>query len=294
MVLNEQREVLARVSVWWTDTPPMDGERVGLLGHFFSADISAGKTVLQHAMESLRQQQCTKVIGPMDGNTWNKYRLVTETSTEQPFFLEPQNPAEWVTTFRESGFHPLAHYVSAIADNIKDRKADWEVMEKTLQEKSIDLSHLSLENFANTLAELYELSIAAFAKNFLYTPISQNQFFEQYGRMQQCIDPELVLLLYHSGKLIGLLFAIPDLNRPKYGMPLDTVIYKTLAVHPEYQGLGLGKYLMAKAESIAKEKGYQRIIHALMHQDNRSLKISYHNARIMRRYTLFHQDLACK
>ena len=47
----------------------------------------------------------------------------------------------------------------------------------------------------------------------------------------------------------------------------DTVLLDNVAVHPDYQGQGLGKLLMHKAEHQAKEWGYDSIIlytHELM------------------------------
>ena len=56
----------------------------------------------------LAAERCTIAIGPVDGNTWQRYRLITEPGTEPPFFLEPDNPDAWPGQFTAAGFTPLA------------------------------------------------------------------------------------------------------------------------------------------------------------------------------------------
>ena len=61
--------------------------------------------------------------------------------------------------------------------------------------------------------------------------------------------------------------------------------------HPECGGAGVGSLLMARCHEMARGLGYTRVIHALMHEDNKSRKISSHSARPIRRYTLFARPL---
>ena len=72
---------------------------------------------------------------------------------------------------------------------------------------------------------------------------------------------------------------------------MSTVILKTLAVHPDYSGLGLGGLLTARSHDAARQLGYHRVIHALMHETNKSRRISGHTAVPVRRYTLFAKPL---
>ena len=77
----------------------------------------------------------------------------------------------------------------------------------------------------------------------------------------------------------------------KRGLPIDTVIAKTMAVHPDCAGVGLGSYLMDRLHAAAHALGFRRAIHALFHSDNRSGRISRHTANVIRTYTLFGREL---
>jgi predicted N-acetyltransferase YhbS len=161
-----------------------------------------------------------------------------------------------------------------------------------MQAEGIVLRSLSLDRFEEELRGIHEVSLASFAHNFLYTPISQEGFVNQYRDVKPYVQPDLVLVAERSdGQMVGYVFALPDLLQAQRGQAIDTVIIKTLAVHPALGGSGLGTLLTAHCQEAARQLGYARAIHALMHETNKSRKISSHTAKPMRRYTLYCRSL---
>jgi hypothetical protein len=141
------------------------------------------------------------------------------------------------------------------------------------------------------LRRIFALSLTSFSQNFLYTPISETEFLSQNSSVLPFLRPELVLLAERDG-LMGFLFAVPDLLQARRGVLVDTVIVKTVAVDPSVSGIGLGGMLVDLVQRSAREMGYCRIIHALMHETNLSRRISERYARTIRRYALFSRSLA--
>src|SRR5215469_11915876 len=113
-LLADGDNIVARCSLWWQGTPPHDGHRLGYVGHYAATDSAAARDLLGLACERLAEQGCTLAVGPMDGNTWQRYRFVTERGSEPPFFLEPDNPDDWPRQWTDFGFTPLAQYYSAV------------------------------------------------------------------------------------------------------------------------------------------------------------------------------------
>ncbi|MEY2880353.1 MAG: hypothetical protein RLZZ15_2733, partial [Verrucomicrobiota bacterium] len=111
----------AEALLWWRAAPPMAGETPGVIGGFLATSADAAAEALRRAGDRLRAEGCTLAVGPMDGNTWRKYRFVTEAGTEPPFLLEPANPPEWPVWWRAAGFAPLAEYYSSVADDMERR-----------------------------------------------------------------------------------------------------------------------------------------------------------------------------
>jgi GNAT superfamily N-acetyltransferase len=132
----------------------------------------------------------------------------------------------------------------------------------------------------------------AFRRNYLYSPISEAEFLERNRALLPYVRPELVLLAEQHSRLAGFVVAVPDVLQQQRAVPVDTVIVKTTAVHPEMTGRGIGGALVAIAHRNAVELGYRHAIHALMHDSNSSRRISTRSARPFRRYALLSRAIA--
>jgi GNAT superfamily N-acetyltransferase len=227
----------------------------------------------------------------MDGNTWQRYRLVTDRGTEPPFFLEPDNPDDWPAHWSAAGFAPLATYHSAVATDLAARDPRAGETARRLAERGITLRSLDHADFDSEMAKLHALSLVCFANNFLYTPISAADFAAQYAPVRQYLRPELAILAEKGGELVGFVVAAPDLLQARRGAPVDTVVAKTMAVHPGHAGCGLGGFLMDRLHAAAHALGFRRAVHALYHAGNNSGRISRHTADVIRTYTLFAREL---
>lgn len=284
-------EMTARCSLWWTAAPPMTGQRVGAIGHYFAGDAANAGRMLDHASRRLADQHCTVAVAPMDGNTWRRYRLLTERGDQPPFFMEPDNRDDWPTHFTDHGFAPLVEYYSAVNDNLSQVDPRSASAMRHAEANSIGIRSIDMRRFEDELRSIHALSVVSFTNNFLYTRIEEEEFVAQYRGVRELVRPEFVLLAEQGERLVGFLFIVPDLLQAKRGQPIDTVIFKTMAVHPKHRGAGLGGLLMGLGHDAARRLGYRRAIHALMHADNHSRRISNHVARIFRRYTLYSRPL---
>jgi GNAT superfamily N-acetyltransferase len=284
--------VAARCALWWKATPPFEDHHLGLIGHYAARDATAAGSLLLRAIEQLAIHGCTLAAGPMDGNTWQRYRLLTERGSEPTFFLEPDNPDDWPDHWRAAGFTALADYYSALSTNLADEDPRIPELARRLETAGAALRPLRLDEFDAELRRIHSLALASFAHNFLYTPISQDDFLTQYRVVRPFVQPELVIVAERQQQTIGFAFAVPDLCQAQRGQRVDTMILKTLAVHPHAGGFGLGSVLTARCHEAARRLGYTRAIHALMHATNKSRRISGHTARTIRRYTLFARPLA--
>jgi GNAT superfamily N-acetyltransferase len=280
----EANRVIARCGLWWNNVAELPGHVIGVIGHYFAESPAAGAAILNAACDRLKAAGCTLAVGPMDGNTWQRYRFITERGTEPQFFLEPDNPDDWADHWTSAGFAPLARYHSSIATDLGTR--DPRVRDLGMQFRNIDLAR-----FDEELLRIHGLSLLSFANNFLYTPISADEFVKQYAPVRSFLRPELTILAEQGGELIGFLMAVPDLLQAKRAEPIDTMIVKTMAVHPDHARLGLGSCLMDRVHSAGHALGFRRAIHALYHADNHSGKISRRTANIIRTYTLFSRAL---
>ena len=260
----------------------------GSLGHFSAESGAAAGALLEAAEEVLRQAGCEKVYGPMDGNTWRRYRLVTESDGRKPFLLEPVNPEAWPGYFVDAGWQVAAGYSSsvlALSPEV-ERPGLRRVIER-LGEGGVRVRPLDVADYLEELRRIYAVSLVSFADNFLYSPIGWEEFVAMYQKVEPLLVPEFCLLAEDvDGTAVGFVFALPDPQLP------GTVIVKSLAVLPQRRFAGLGSLLVEQVHAAARRLGFTQAIHALQHENNTSKKISSrHAAEIFRRYTLYEKHL---
>lgn len=284
LALDAPDGLAARASLWWNRTPRYRGERIGLIGHYAATGASPAAQILSAACAELARRGCTLAVGPMDGSTWRRYRLLTERGGEQTFFLEPDNPDDWPLHFEAQGFTPLARYYSSLNEDVR---RPWNLAAAG----GFTIRPLALEHIEAELHCIWQMASAAFAENFLYTPIDETEFRAMYLGLLPVVKPELVLIAEREAKPAGFCLAVPDMLQARRGIPVDTFIVKTFAVLPEYRGQGLATLLVARANDAAARLGMRRGIIALMHEDNPSRKIGHGLLRDFRRYTLYAKPL---
>ncbi|MFT4547002.1 MAG: GNAT superfamily N-acetyltransferase [Verrucomicrobiales bacterium] len=267
---SDDGERLAVCSVW----------RNGAIGQFEAQDAFAAAKLLAAAEDLLREWGCSKAIGPMDGDTWHRYRFVTRSNGRAPFLLEPQNPPEWPEYFVKAGWGVAARYTSSEIDLARPVN-DFSKIAERLQ---VTIRKLKPEAYDSELRRIYDISVVSFQNNFLYVPVSFEAFVAMYAKVEALVIPEFSLIAETpDGESAGFVFALPD---------GANVIVKTLAVLPERRFAGLGSVLVEQVHQAARELGFKQAIHALQHQKNSSLRISSrHDAKVFREYTLYEKYL---
>ena len=103
------------------------------------------------------------------------------------------------------------------------------------------------------------------------------------------LDQDLINIATYEDEIIGFIFMLPDFNDPLK----ETCIIKTIAKknHPRYNRLAW--YLSHNAQKIAKEKGYKKVIHALMRDGNASIKLSEMEAsKLYSTYKIYAYELS--
>lgn len=278
---------VARCALWTDGTRVHAGRAVGVIGDYSAADKHSGVRVLDEAVARLRERGFGLVVGPMDGNTWRRYRLITQRGDEPAFFLEPDNPDAYPSYFEAAGFSPLARYFSSVNEDLTITDPRVPAALARLAKMGIHLRTMDLSHYERELRAIHALSCESFADNFLYTPIDVDAFLGMYTPLRPHLQPEMVLLAEQGETLVGFAFGVPNLNQAQRGEAIDTAIAKTIAVRPGRTGAGLGSVLLDRLQQAARKLGYRRMVHALMHESNRSRQMTARFGRPIRQYALY-------
>lgn len=262
--------------------------RTGYLGWYGTTDASAGGWLLREAALRLVGSGAERVVGPLDGSTWYRYRVALprekEITNGSAFLAEPVNPPGWADQFTSAGFRPLLEYETRRVALPHPTTALSRKREE-LTDRGIRLRSLSLARYDSELRALHALSVEAFADNPFYTPIGLAEFERLYAPLRGTIDASLVRLAERDdGALMGYVFAFPD---PLAVASAPRIVLKTLAVSRQVRGWGLGAVLVDEIHHAAAARG-AAVLHALMQVTNASREISRRSeSGLFRRYLLY-------
>ncbi|WP_148663591.1 hypothetical protein [Bosea vaviloviae] len=268
------------------DAPAWEGRRTASVGRFRCDSATAGRDLLARAAADLAAESYEALIGPMDGDTWHSYRLVTESDGSPPFLMEPVSGAFDTEAFTAAGFTPLSSYVSTRT-----------TLDAAIAPEAVSIAGVSVKggvsvkawdgsDAAGLVRQLYAMSAAAFRNNAFFKPLDEQGFLKLYEPVMPLVDPRFVLFARNEADaLVGFLFGMPDRLE---GATPRTVILKTYASAQR----GVGHLLADHFHRSARAAGFTHAIHALMHVDNISLERSArHSGTVFRRYALLGRRL---
>ena len=240
----------------------------GYIAPFEMSDPDAGKRQLEGYIRQLKDAGHSRIVAPIAGDTWHSYRLVSWTNGDPAFPLEPQNPLWYNEVYTSLGFTPLKIY-----------RSDKFCLEGIAPTPTADPA-LSIRPFREgDLRLIYDLSLAGFAGNFLYSEISFEAFCQLYAPILPMLDRDLAVIAEMDGAPAGFMFSL---------LAGDLLILKTMAVLPAFRSKGIGALLINHLLRTAQAKGAKTAVAALMSDGNNSQKIvAKHGAVQMREYTLY-------
>jgi len=289
-LLFDAAVVVARCSVWLKHLPETEGVQPIAIGHFEASSLPAGTELLKATIRWIRDKSDAPIIGPINGSTWHKYRLVTDRGTHPPFLLEPTHPDFYPQAWLNTGFQPLAEFHSARMPPQSKEDPRLGRVKAHLDSEGVRIRNLDTDDYTEELLRLYSVAKISFAENLLYTEIEETDFLALYQPLRRFLNADYIWLAEHEGRCVGFCFCIPDLAQAERGEAVDTLIVKTLATLPDRRYAGLGLWLTQVAHQAAAASGLTSVIHALMHPGSRIKHFGKDEMEIFRRYTLYQRD----
>jgi hypothetical protein len=240
--------------------------------------------LIEFAKEIAISKGYSWIIGPMEGSTWSSYRFSLNHDSPQ-FFMEPYHHLYYNNQFVESGFEMINSYTSnlVLASNLDAKKVT--ELEELNNELGFTFRNIELDNYENELRKIAKLSLEGFNSNFLYTPITENDFINKYLQMKPFIDPKVIWMIENKSKeLHAYVFCIKDFFDAKK----ETLIIKTIVKKRESNFKKLGVYSIYKINEMAVKNNFTKVIHAMMSEDNFSTKESEKNdSESYKKYALY-------
>ncbi|NJM51678.1 MAG: hypothetical protein HC843_13090 [Sphingomonadales bacterium] len=265
----------------YRQSPAWGDRKTAAIGGVEFESETAGTALLHRIIDLAKAEGFGALLGPLDGDTWHSYRLVFESDGSPPFLMEPVSTAHDLPAFTAAGFAPISHYMSS-----KARLADTLGAAPVPVPAGISIEAWDGQDGQMLIRHLFDMSVGSFAQNLFFTPIDFESFLGIYTPLLPFINKDHVLFARDDGGAIkGFLFGTP--NYLAQGEEKSCILKTYASMVP-----GLGHVLADSYHRRAIDMGFTHVIHALMHEDNKSRHASeMHKAQIFRRYALMGRKL---
>lgn len=288
--------------------------RWGIFGFIESIeDEQVFTALIDRAKEYLRLRGCTHMVGPRSftdndfpGFLVGRYDVpaaVFEGHTP-PYYLSFAEKAGWGTGSDTLAYRFEAHNAGEHLELLPGKLL--RVAERVSRNPRFGLRHVELAEFERDLAivrRIYNLSLATLPD---FTPMAEDDLRRFAESMRPILVEELIWFALVDGQEVGFSLAIPNvaeafhrcggLRYPWQYLQLAwalrrirSVSFKILAVEPEYWGMGLEAWMLARIGEVSLRRGYCWLDGSLTGEDNpQTNKISLRlGADEYKRYRVF-------
>lgn len=262
--------------------------KIGAVGFFeCEDDDEVSKQLLAAALDWLRNQGASKVIGPMNFNTWNQYRFITESEGDKPFSLEPSHKDYYPELWEAAGFTKKWSYYSGKRDDFSTILPYTKPAYEGALKEGFTIRSANADSLEREMRIFHDLTMKVFGSNVGFVPISFEEYAFAYDPLKALFDSRLSHFIEKDGQPIGFSYSLADQVDPDS----KRVILKTIGLLPEWQGKHLGAALAYAQHEEMQRQGFKEIIYALIAEGNAIGKMEYPGASIFRRYALYEIDL---
>ncbi len=250
--------------------------RTGLFGAFECRDDPhAARALLDAGARWLSDRGMTVMLGPIHpvAEFWG---ILLGPFDEPPVFLTPHNHPYYDELILGSGFEK-AKDLYAYEVNRHD---DYEIPERIrrfidrLRERrpSISVRRFRRNRLIEDAEEIWRLSNEGYTGNWGYVPVGHDVMIDMVKRLKPILDPDAIWFAVDGNMPIGYCLGFPDLNvilHRTRGRLLPTGFITLLrmrrrltdyrlfglAVHPDYQGIGIDVLLYERLFAALKPRG---------------------------------------
>jgi GNAT superfamily N-acetyltransferase len=251
----------------------------GIIGWFECVDSqSLCNTLMNAAVDFFKSQGCNKIIGPINGSTWNNYRF--NKTAEKPILPgEPFQPLYYIRLWEKFGFKEHSSYETSLAPNNLFEPMTMAEGQELASQYHLKVVFYPADPSPSFLDKMYDFYHACFDSNPLFHPITKEAYHKLSGKFAQILnDKHSLLVMDRDDNPVAVTLTYNDVYHMHYTAgkikdPLHAkkkLLIKTIATHPDWQGKQIGTLMINLVHNLANESGYDEIYHLLMFKDNLS------------------------
>lgn len=291
------------------------GKQEGFFGFFDVVnDYEVAKKLLDTAVEWLRTEGLTNVIGPANFSTNETVGLLVENFDEPSFIMNTYNSAYYADILNQYGFSKYTDLLcwELMTADMKQEIVDVATkLESRLAERGITIRKINMKKYKEEINSFLPIYNASWAENTGFVPMTDAEILQIGSDLKAVIDPDFVYFAEKDGKTIGVALTIPNVNEiqinVKRGRLFPTGALKilfglkkiksvrifALGTLKEYRRLGIDVCFYVKNILTAREKGIVRgeASWILENNDGMNRALEHIGGKVYRKYRLYEKAI---
>jgi hypothetical protein len=215
--------------------------RIGIIGLFEAETKEIGYKLLDTAIKDLKNEGCTKIIGPMRFNASGEAGLLIDGFNHTPMPMEPYNPPYYKDIFDQYG-EKENDWFSFLVDQEKASKYMERVtsvlnnrydIEEKLRQEGIIIRDANMKDYKNEIEKIRTIYNAAWdtIEHPQFEKFEDDEFDYIAASLKQIALPELIYIVEENGNPIGVSVTIPNIN--EVVKEVDDKLFKKFMPHRE-------------------------------------------------------------
>ncbi len=234
-------------------------ENIGFFGFFESInDQEVANKLFDTAKAWIKERGLTDMRGPANPSSNDEYGLLIEGFDDPPRLMMTYNPKYYIDLIENYGLKKIKDLYAYKIEHDKVRKENKisRVAELAKKRYNVKLTEINMKDFKNELEKVKYVYNKAWAPNWGFIPMTDEEIDLLAKDLKPIVDPSLVLFAEVNGETVGFSLVMPDYNEifiNMNGRLFPFGIFKlftqrkkitwariiTLGIIPEYQQRGI-------------------------------------------------------
>lgn len=190
-------------------------DNTGFFGFFECInDQKVANALFDTAKAWLKEHGCDNMRGPANPSSNDEWGMLLEGFDDEPRILMTYNPKYYLDLCDNYGFVKSKDLVAYKLENQKVTASEKlkRVAELARQRSKIVIKQLDMKNFNTDLAKVKEVYNKAWAPNWGFVPMTNEELDATAADLKQLAEPSLVLFGEIDGKNVGFALTMLDYN----------------------------------------------------------------------------------
>lgn len=190
-------------------------ERTAFFGFFECVrEFEAARALFDRAAEWARERRMETLRGPASFSTNDECGLLVEGFDGPPVVMMPYNPPWYADLVEGCGFaKAMDLWAWRTAEDSTDLERWARVAARMAERERLSVRIFDRRRFARELRIIQDLYADAWALNWGFVPMTDEEFDFMGRQLKPFLVPEYCVFLMQDGREIGFALALPDLNR---------------------------------------------------------------------------------